>query len=323
MRNQLLLLCAVVASTYLQPVYSIDIGVPATLRTAKNGTSVATAAKNTVFMCPRSVPMADGTTTTLPTTLLIPNSTWVTGDIINISEIPTVPGSVQMKSEFAMTTTDTHRRLKGNGIPNHPIGVFPIVNGSEAYAIYATLPAEGYANAAEIPVKPYDLDVVLPLNPTANAEPTCIDGLMLGVATQTGAAWHIEYAVDGNIQAVDPNAALPTDLCWVRAFPFLFPPPFCRRRRTPHPAMLLPRFRRDILTRQSTTTTVTPGSVSLTKALRVNTRRSLGTRWTGLASLGLVAWTAPRSPTTTWTSVTVTATPSCGMARRWTCSTTM
>jgi len=119
-----------------------------------------------------------------------------------------------MNSEFDINLTDTTRTLKGNGIPNHPVGIFPIEQGTEAYDIYSTLPAEGYANAAEIPIKPYNLDVTLPRYPTVNTESACIESLMLGVAIQTGAAWHVDYAVDASYQAVDPNAALPTDWAW-------------------------------------------------------------------------------------------------------------
>jgi len=158
--------------------------------------------------------LEDGTEIPFPTTLIKPNSSWVDGLTIDISKIPTVNGSVTMNSEFDINLTDTTRTLKGNGIPNHPVGIFPIEQGTEAYDIYSTLPAEGYANAAEIPIKPYNLDVTLPRYPTVNTESACIESLMLGVAIQTGAAWHVDYAVDASYQAVDPNAALPTDWAW-------------------------------------------------------------------------------------------------------------
>ena len=143
-----------------------------------------------------------------------PNSSWVLQNSIIISKIPTVKGSVTMKHTFKMSLTKNERRFKGNGIPNHPIGRFPIIKGTPAYELYSQDPAQGYANAAELPVKPYDLDVTVPRNPVPNAKPTCMDPLMYGVATQTGGVWHVEYAIDGSNHAVDPNAALPTDLCW-------------------------------------------------------------------------------------------------------------
>jgi hypothetical protein len=93
-----------------------------------------------------------------------------------------------MDSQFDVTVTDTTRTLKGNGIPNQSVDIFPIEQGTEAYDIYSTLPAEGYANAAEIHIKLYNLDVTFPCYPTINPEAACIEALMLGVTIQTGAA---------------------------------------------------------------------------------------------------------------------------------------
>ena len=164
-------------------------------------------------MCSRNVTLPDGTTAPLPMTLVQTNSSWLIGDEIDIARIPAVNGSVTMAHEFEVTLTEAGRRLKGNGIPDHPIGVYPIPAGTVAYALYSSAPVEGYANGAEIPVAPYDLDVTVPRYPVANDEPTCVT-LMFGVSTQTGAAWHIEYAIDSGLNAVDPNAVLPTDSCW-------------------------------------------------------------------------------------------------------------
>lgn len=196
-----------------QPAPAPGAAGPKLLTTALNGTSVATPSKNAFFLCPNNATLPDGTVFQFPTVLTKVNSSWVVGDEIDISLIPVVAGSVTMDHEFEVTLTETGRRLKGNGIPNHPIGAFPIPAGTVPYAIYSQLPAEGYANAAEIPVAPYNLDVTVPRYPVANAEPTCVE-FMLGVSTQTGATWHMEYALDGGFSAVDPNAALPTDACW-------------------------------------------------------------------------------------------------------------
>ena len=138
---------------------------------------------------------------------------WVQDGNVVISRIDMVPGSATMESVFDVTETGTTRHLMGNGIPNHPIGVFPIPQSSSSYPYYAAPPAEGYANAAEIPVKPYDLNVTLPLNPEMSATPNCIAGLMTGVSL-TGAAWHVEIAADSKANVYDPNAALPTDRCF-------------------------------------------------------------------------------------------------------------
>jgi hypothetical protein len=190
-----------------------QVAGPKQLTTAPSGTSVAAPSKGAFFLCPGNATLPDGTVFQFGTVLTTPNSSWVVGDEIDISLIPVVNGSVKMDHEFEVTLTEAGRRLKGNGIPSHPIGVYPIPSGTVPYSIYSQLPAEGYANAAEIPVAPYNLDVTVPRYPVANDEPTCVE-FMLGVSTQTGAAWHMEYAIDGGLNAVDPNAALPTDSCW-------------------------------------------------------------------------------------------------------------
>ena len=187
---------------------------PNELRTVATGTSTATPAKGTIYVCPVTIDAAGIGPVTFPTTLTAASSPWVTNGIIEISKIPIVPGSVSMESQFTITTTDTQRHLVGNGIPNHPVGTFPIPADSEAYQYYAALPAEGYANAAEIPVNPYNLDLTVPKNPTVNEIPTCFDGLTIGVSSQTGGAWHAEMAANLQLQLLDPNAALPTDQCW-------------------------------------------------------------------------------------------------------------
>ena len=121
---------------------------------------------------------------------------------------------MQLAHSFKVTTTKTTRNFQGNGLPNHPIGVFPIPSNNASYPYYAALPAEGYPNAAAIPVMPYNLNVTVPRNPKPNATPTCINDLTTGIVTQTGAAWHVEVAPNAQLQIFDPNAALPTDRCF-------------------------------------------------------------------------------------------------------------
>lgn len=200
-------------------------GAPPFLKTAPTGTSLKTPAKNTVFACIKvPVPGTDQTVIlgqTVGTQLTQAKTPWVQDGKVVLSKIQTVPGSVQMKSVFKMTQTATSRHLKGNGIPNHPIGTFPIPQTSAAYKYYAALPAEGFANAAEIPVMPYDLDVTLPLHPKMSAKPNCVSSLMTGIAL-TGAAWHVEMAPDAQINVYDPNAALPTDRCFGHPYAFQY-----------------------------------------------------------------------------------------------------
>jgi hypothetical protein len=87
-------------------------------------------------------------------------------------------------------------------------------SSSDAYSYYAALPAQGYANAAEIPIKPYNMSLTVPRNPKVQSRPSCIDSLAVGIASQTGAAFHAEVAVSADFNAVSPSAALPYDKCW-------------------------------------------------------------------------------------------------------------
>ena len=185
-------------------------GAPPFLRTAPTGTPIDAPAKGTIWPCPvYGIPA---------TQITLAETPWVqdNDNKVVLSKIPTVPGAVRMKSAFTImqsTTTPTTRRLTGNGIPDHRIGTFPIPRRSAAYKYYEALPAEGYANAAEIPVAPYRLRVDLPRRPKMSAQPHCIPDLLTGVAL-TGAVWHIEAAPDSLLNIYDPNAALPTDRCF-------------------------------------------------------------------------------------------------------------
>lgn len=176
---------------------------PSTLETPPTGTSLARPGRNKLFLCPRDLP-----------DLTRPDTPWVDGDSIVISEIPFVEGSVSWTSELTVTETATHRILKGNGLPNHPTGTFPVEEGTEAYDYYAALPATGYDNASQIPIAAYDIDLRLPKNPVPSDEPLCIPYIFIGLVTQTGAAWHADVAFDSDDNLLDPVSALPMDSCW-------------------------------------------------------------------------------------------------------------
>ncbi|MCX6461308.1 MAG: YHYH protein [Actinobacteria bacterium] len=177
-------------------------------------------ARNSIYVCQQFVPIPGGGVIPAPDKFTLANTPWVSkGNTITISKIQTVAGAVQLAHSFKVTTTKTTRHFKGNGIPNHPIGVFPIPSTAAAYPYYAALPSSApYANAAEIPVLPYDLDVTVQRNPKVNATPTCINDLTTGIVTQTGGAWHVEVAPNAQLQIFDPNAALPTDRCFGHPF---------------------------------------------------------------------------------------------------------
>lgn len=191
-------------------------GAPTILKTAPVGTPINAPAKNSLFACvPAPVPGTNITVTigqNIGTKLSQAQTPWMENGNVVLSKVEIVPGKVKLKSVFKVTETKTTRKLKGNGIPNHPIGKFAIPQDSPSYKYYAALPAEGYANAAEIPVKPYHLEITLPKNPKVAAQPSCISSLMIGVSL-TGASWHAEIAPDSQANIYDPNSALPTDRC--------------------------------------------------------------------------------------------------------------
>jgi hypothetical protein len=175
---------------------------PTTLRTAPQGLDISRPARNTQFLCTPGL------------TITKPDRPWIEGDTVVIARIPFVEGEVSWQSEFAVTLTPATRRMKGNGLPNHPTGTFPVQQGTGAYDYYAALPAEGYDNAAAIPIEPYDLDITVPRTPQYDAEPHCMTSLVSGVVTQTGAPWHLQIAPDSENNLLDPIAALPMDSCW-------------------------------------------------------------------------------------------------------------
>jgi hypothetical protein len=186
---------------------------PARLTTPVSGTRLDHAARDTVFFCARAM---------LPVAIL-PGLTqierpWVVDNEVITADIPYVDGAVNWEAEFAVTETETERRLKGNGLPNHPTGTFPVQDGTAAYPYYEPLPVQGYANASEIPIAAYDLDITVPMNPVVNDEPTCVEHILTGVATQTGVAWHVDIALDDKFNLVDPSAALPMDRCWAHPY---------------------------------------------------------------------------------------------------------
>jgi YHYH protein len=178
---------------------------PTVLYTPHEGTPITGAARNTAWLCPRPglAPKLSGSTTP-----------WREGDTINISKLPFVGGTMKWDSQFTMTTTDTERMLVGNGLPNHPTGVYPIEKGTAAYEYYSALPAMGYDNSAEIPIEAYEINLTLPRDPKPNADPTCVHWIFEGVVSQTGGAWHAEIAPDSSLKLHDPISALPLDECW-------------------------------------------------------------------------------------------------------------
>jgi hypothetical protein len=197
----------------LTPSYAFDPSEPpVTFRTAANGLSLGHAQKNGQWVCLSydGIDISD-------VTLYSAGTPWVSGLDVNTSLIPYVSGNVSNgRSVFKTTTSKTKRHFKGNGLPNHKTGIYPVQEGTPAYSWYAAAPAPGYSSAAAIPIARYDLDITVPRNPTYSEQPYCMNSLVTGVSTQTHVAWHANLAY-GNTW-VDPIAALPNDECWGHPF---------------------------------------------------------------------------------------------------------
>jgi len=145
---------------------------------------------------------------------------------INISTIPYVNGNVYATyydpqgSVFSITEDSNYRYFKGNGIPNTPMGIFPVQVGTRAYPWYAALPGgdnpktgEPYSSSAAIGVSPYILDLKITKQPKYNETPQPINYLILGV-TFTGTVWHAEVANDASNNWYNPISVLPMDECF-------------------------------------------------------------------------------------------------------------
>jgi len=184
---------------------------PTELYTAPPGTPLSEPGRGQLYMC--GLNFLGGNTPPPEQQVAVP---WRTGDVLNVAKALefAVPGKVKMKHNFKVTETETMRHFKGNGIPPWPVGKYPIPPDSAAYGYYHAAPGlPPYATADLIPIKPYNLDVMVPRNPKANKQPTCIPSLSMGVALD-GIMWHAEIAATSPTTFVDPNAALPTDNCF-------------------------------------------------------------------------------------------------------------
>lgn len=190
---------------------------PLTLKTAQNDTDLYTAQVNGLFLCAGIL----GQIVPLNLRLSTNSALWMNGNTLNIPAYNSVSVSgsrLNVTPVFNTVLTETERQFKGNGIPNHRTGVFPVQPGTAAYTYYSQAPAMGYSSAAAIPIEPYDFQVTVPRNPVYLEIPQCMDSLVFGVATQTGSRWDINVAYvkgpNGEVVLVDPVSALPLDQCW-------------------------------------------------------------------------------------------------------------
>jgi len=135
---------------------------------------------------------------------------------VSVYASQSVQGSVRYSiPSFKITSTSTTRRFQGNGIPSVQTGIFPVRPNDPAYPYYSAATVQSPWNTADkIPITPYQLDITVPLNPTYNNTPECINlqrTLIVGVSLN-GDTFHHNIATSIGVDAVDPLTALPLDL---------------------------------------------------------------------------------------------------------------
>jgi hypothetical protein len=196
-----------------------DTGFPTKLRSAPTGTQITynTAfVRNTMSTCIAALDAAFN----YPVTITAQTTPWMSnGTTVNVNEMVYVSGNVwNGPSVFKTTLTSTSRNFKGNGLPNHKTGIYPVQQGTAAYSYYHAALGDNasHPTADLIPIGTYDLNITIPRNPVYSDTPSCMQGLIFGVVTQTHAVWHLNLAnTQGQAnQWVDPVAALPIDQCW-------------------------------------------------------------------------------------------------------------
>jgi hypothetical protein len=151
---------------------------PSVFKTAPTGTGFSTAVRNQMFLTnPYEGYVIAGASLTTPST------PWVNGLDVIVSDIPFVEGQVYWNPEFKTWVDNGVRYFTGNGVPNHPTGIFPITPDQPAYPYYAAIPdPDGeYPNAAYFPIEPYKLYMAVPANPVYSDVPTAFSELTIAI----------------------------------------------------------------------------------------------------------------------------------------------
>ena len=179
--------------------------VPRILQAGLPGVSFAHPARGTLYVCSGGRLSLNG------------DNPWVVrhGTAIDLSKRPFVAGEAHWKSVFSVTTDGPWRHFTGNGLPDHPTGVFPVPQGTAAYQYYVQGNGGSLSSAAAFPIVAYHLDYSVPLRPEVAAHPSCLGDITIGVAL-TGATFHDSVSVEFK----DPQVELPLDQCFGHPDPF-------------------------------------------------------------------------------------------------------
>ena len=172
--------------------FPYDPSAPSILKTTPTGTGLGTAAKNHLFL----TDTFEGFNT-VGISYTTPSTPWINGQDVIVSNIPFVGGEVYWNSVLNTWVDNGVRYFTGNGVPNHPTGLFPIPSSEPAYPYYAALPDPfgEYPDASFLPIEEYDLYMAVPANPVYSNTPAAIGELNFAIATQTGATFHVNLAI--------------------------------------------------------------------------------------------------------------------------------
>lgn len=112
---------------------------------------------------------------------------WINGSTWSLYDKPTVSGSVKWSNaSYKVTRTDSQRKLKGNGLPDHSTGKFPVSSSDDAYR-YDRNPNS---------IGKQTVNIQLSKNPKKASKASCVQMGMIGVL-DTGAALYNALDADG------------------------------------------------------------------------------------------------------------------------------
>lgn len=98
---------------------------------------------------------------------------WLGTDTFDLTRKPTVDGRVTHVSELSIELSGNRRVIDGNGLPNHPTGVFPIRRTDDAYR-YDRNPGS---------IREQTIALNLPVSPGVAAAPSCLPMGAIGIMT--------------------------------------------------------------------------------------------------------------------------------------------
>jgi hypothetical protein len=97
---------------------------------------------------------------------------WFFNDgFFDLSAKTVVQGAIEWPHQFEIESTDDVRIVRGNGLPDHPTGQFPIASDDDAYQ-YDRNPNR---------IRPQSLEIQLPQRPVLAAAPSCAPQGAIGV----------------------------------------------------------------------------------------------------------------------------------------------